>query len=146
MSATCVRNTSCVTETQWERLYRLIQRRRKILGFTLEGIQAIGGPSPRWIQKLKSMEGVPSDRMRRPMRNLDSALNWPQDTAWGLVTDDRSSWSDVILQDEEESLMERVDEAEQFAFVVAARLRAVPEGARRDELMRRILEVLDVHA
>lgn len=146
MSATCVRNTSCVTETQWERLYRLIQRRRKILGFTLEGIQAIGGPSPRWIQKLKSMEGEPTDRMRRPMRNLDKAMNWPQDTAWGLVTDDRSSWSDVILQDEEESLMDRVDEAEQFAFVVAARLRAVPEGARRDELMRRILEVLDVHA
>ena len=146
MSATCVRNTSCVTETQWERLYRLIQRRRKILGFTLEGIQAIGGPSPRWIQKLKSMEGEPSDRMRRPMRNLDSALNWPQDTAWGLVTDDRSSWSDVILQDEEESLMDRVDEAEQFAFVIAARLRAVPEGARRDELMRRILAVLDIHS
>jgi len=144
MTPTCVRDTSCVIETQWERLYRLIQHRRKILGLTLDGIQAVGGPSPRWVQKLRAMEGEPTERMRSPMRRLDKALRWPEDTTWNLVALDRSAWADIVLEDEEAQLMDRVDEADEFAFVVAARLRAIPAGNRRDEIMRRILDLLDV--
>ena len=144
MSPSAVRDTPVVIETQWERLHRLIEKRRKALGFTLDGLQAIGAPSPKWVQNLRRMEGPPSDRMRRPMRNLDKALNWPQDTTWGLVMDDRSAWSEELLEDEELSLMEEVDEVDQFVLVAAARLRAIPAGAERDEAMRRVLDVLGV--
>jgi len=144
MTLTGVRDTLRVTETQWERLYRLVERRRKVLGLTLDGLQAIGGPSPRWVQKLRGLSGEPTDRMRRPMRNLDAALGWRQDTTWDLVAHDRSAWSEVVLQDEEEQLMEQVDEADEFVLVVASRLRALPAGPVRDEAMRRILDALDV--
>lgn len=144
MSLIGLRDTSCVTETQWERLYRLVEQRRKILGLTLDGIQATGGPSPRWVQKLRTMTGEPTDRMRRPMRNLDAALHWPPDTTWGLVAHDRSRWADTLLDDEEGSLMEEVDEADEFALVVAVRLRAIPAGPERDEVMRKILAALGV--
>lgn len=78
------------------------------------------------------------------MRRLDMALNWPQDTAWGLVALDRSDWSEAVLEDEETGLMDRVDEADQFGYVVTTRLRAIPEGAERDAVMRQILAVLGV--
>ena len=133
-----------MTETQWERLHRLIARRRKILGYTLDGLQAVGGPSPKWVNNLKTTEGAPTDRMRTPMRKLDAALQWPQDTAWGLVTHDRSAWSEAVLRDEEESLMEQVDEVDHFLMVAGARLRAIPAGVRRDETMRAMLEVLGI--
>lgn len=144
MSQTCVRDTSCVTESQWERLYRLIQQRRKILGLTLDGLQAVGGPSPKWVQNVQRQEGEPSDRMRRPMRKLDLALRWPVDTSWNLVSYDRSSWDEILLTDEEEQLMEQVDEADEFAYVVAARVRAIPAGEERDAVMRQVLAVLGV--
>lgn len=144
MGLSGLRDTSCVTETQWERLYRLVEQRRKILGLTLDGVQAVGGPSPRWVQKLRTMSGAPTDRMRRPMRNLDAALHWPQDTTWGLVAHDRSQWAEALLEDEEGSLMEETDEADEFALVVAVRLRAIPAGPERDRVMRQILEALGV--
>ena len=137
-------DTCLVTETQWERLHRLIEHRRKILGLTLAGIQTIGGPSPRWVQKLRGMEGHPTDRMRRPMRDIDRVLRWPVDTTWGLVDHDRSDWEPAILEDEERQLLETVDEADEIAFVIAARLRGIPAGPERDDVMRRLLEVLDI--
>jgi len=144
MSALLVGDTLAVTETQWERLHRLIEHRRKILGLTLSGIQTIGGPSPRWVQKLRGMEGRPTDRMRRPMRDLDRVLRWPQDTTWSLVDADRSAWAQELVDDEERELLEAVDEADEIAYVIAARLRAIPAGPERDDVMRRLLAVLDI--
>ena len=144
MSTLAVRDTRLVTETQWERLYRIVEERRRLVGLTLAGIQAVGGPSPKWVQNLRTMQGGPTNRMRAPMAKLDSALHWPAGTTWGLVADDRSNWSDIVLQDEEAQLLEVVDEVDQFALVVAVRLRAIPEGSERDEAMRRVLDVLDV--
>jgi hypothetical protein len=144
MTTALMRENPSVTETPWERLYRIVERRRSLLGLTLKGVQAVGGPSPAWVQKLKTMEGEPTDRMRRPMRMLDAALRWRPDTSWNLVAHDRSGWSNEILGDEEESLLARVDEADEFAFVVAARLRAYEEGPERDEAMRRVLAALGI--
>jgi hypothetical protein len=145
MTAILVGDTSAVTETQWERLHRLIERRRKILGLTLAGIQTIGGPSPRWVQKLSTMEGLPTDRMRTPMRKLDRVLRWPEDTTWNLVNLDRSTWLPEVLEDEEHDLLESVDEADEIAYVIAARVRAIPAGRERDEVMRQLLEVLGIY-
>lgn len=136
------RNTSRMTDAKWDRLHHLIERRRKILGLTLEGIQVAGGPSPRWVQKLRGMEGEPSSRMRKPMRRLDAALVWPEDTTWNLVAQDRTGWSDILLLDEEEQLMEQVDEPAEFGLAVTMRLRAIPAGEERDEIMRAIAAVL----
>jgi hypothetical protein len=144
MSTALLRENPRVTETQWERLYRIVERRRSLLGLTLKGLQAVGGPSPAWVQKLKTMEGEPTDRMRRPMRMLDAALRWRPDTSWELVALDRSGWSRELLGDEEESLLERVDEADEFALVVAARIRSFPEGRERDDAMRRVLAALGI--
>ena len=144
MTALALRDTSRVTETQWERLHRLVERRRKILGLTQEGLQIVGGPSPKWVQDLRRGEGLPTDRRRRPMRDLDRVLHWPLDTSWGLVNDDRSSWSDAILRDEEEQLMEMVDEVDQLLLVIGERLRGFPEGYERDAAMRAVLRALDV--
>lgn len=137
-----IRDTSRMTDAKWERLHHLIERRRKILGLTLEGIQVAGGPSPRWVQKLRGMEGEPTSRMRNPMRRLDAALIWPEDTAWGLVAQDRSAWSEPVLRDEEEQLMELVDEPAEFGLAVTMRLRAIPAGEERDAVMRQVLAVL----
>jgi hypothetical protein len=82
--------------------------------------------------------------MRRSMDDLDKALQWPDGTSWSLVSEDRSQWSREILEDEERGLLERRDEADHFAFVVAARLRAIPAGVERDDVMRRILAALGI--
>lgn len=52
---------------------------------TLADIQAAGGPSPKWVQNLRRLEGPPTDRMRTPMRRLDAALGWSTGTAWRLA-------------------------------------------------------------
>ena len=144
MTTTVARDTSCVIETQWERLFRLVERRRKVVGLTQAGIQVAGGPSDRTIQKLRKREGLPTDRERTTLRKLDAALHWPAGTSYGLVAEDRSSWSEALLTDEEEQLMEHVDEADELAYVVATRLRAIPRGPERDAAMRRVLAALDV--
>lgn len=143
MGALADRHTWAVTETPWERLYRLVEQRRVILELTLAGIQTVGGPSPKWVQKLRYTEGEPTPRMRASLLDLDRALQWPDGTSWSLVAEDRSDWSEAVLQDEEAGLLERQDESSHFGYVVAARLRALPV-AERDAMMRAILDLLDV--
>lgn len=146
MGAVIDRHTWPVTdtrETPWTRLYRLVEARRVALDLTQAGIQAVGGPSPAYLRKLPNFTGPPTPRMRASLLDLDRALEWPDGTCWSLVNDDRSTWSNDLLQDEEASLLERQDEASHFGYVVAARLRAIPV-AERDDVMRAILALLDV--
>lgn len=136
---------SVMNETQWQRLYRLIEVRRDRLDLTQAGIQALGGPSPATLRKLPHLTGPPTPRMRPTLSDLDRALRWDVGTSWGLVEHDRSEWSDAVLLDEEESLIDLgPDEADNFAYVVAARIRAIPEGKERDDAMRRVLAALEV--
>jgi len=146
MTITKVRHTLAVTdETQWERLHRIVERRRKeVLGLTQEGLHLAGAPTPRTLQDLRVREGEPTHRMRLPLRKLDAALGWREGTSWSLVADDRSEWSEALLLDEEESLMEATDEAAELAKTVELRLRAIPAGEERDAAMRRVLAALEV--
>lgn len=146
MTITKVRHTLAVTdETQWERLHRIVERRRKeVLGLTQEGLHLAGAPTPRTLQDMRLREGEPTHRMRLPLRKLDAALGWPEGTSWGLVAEDRSEWSEVVLLDEEEQLLELTDEADQFAKIIELRIRAIPAGEERDAAMRRVLAALDV--
>lgn len=143
MAMTLSRDTSTVNETPWERLRRLIDLRRTRLDLTLAGVNAVGGPSPKWVHKLTTLEGPPTPRMAASLHDLDRALQWPDGTSWSLVADDRSAWSDELLADEEESLLEIKDDADHFAYVVAARLRALPRD-ERDRAMVEILAVLGI--
>lgn len=146
MSTMCARDTVRVNETAWERLYRLVELRRAQLDLTLSGLQVVGGPSPKWVQKLRNLSGPPTPRMRASMLDLDRALQWEPGTSWGLIEHDRSEWSEAILRDEEEQLVHAgPDEADNFGFIVATRLRAIPAGPERDRRMRLILEILEVH-
>lgn len=133
-----------MTETPWERLRRLIDLRRTRLDLTLAGLNAVGGPTPKWVNNLKSLTGPPTPRMRASLHDLDRALQWPDGTSWSLVADDRSSWNETVLKDEESSLVETRDEADNFAWLVAARLRAIPE-ADRYRVMSEILTILDIN-
>ena len=144
MSTPAPVDTESVTETQWERLRRLIDLRRDRLDLTLAGIHAVGGPSPKWVHKLPYQSGPPSERMRASLSDLDRALRWDVGTSWGLVDHDRSAWNEAVLQDEEASLVDLgPDEADDFAFVIAARIRALP-AEERDDAMRRVLAALGV--
>ena len=146
MVDTKVRDTLAVThETQWERLHRIVERRRKeVLGISQEALHLAGAPTPRTLQDLRTREGEPTLRMRLPLRKLDAALGWPEGTSWGLVAEDRSEWSEVVLLDEEEQLMETVDDAAELAKTVELRLRAYPAGEERDAAMRRVLAALEI--
>jgi len=146
MVDTKVRDTLAVThETQWERLHRIVERRRKeVLGLTQEGLHLAGAPTPRTLQDLRVREGEPTHRMRLPLRKLDAALGWPEGTSWGLVAEDRSEWSEAVLLDEEEQLMETTDDPARLAKTVELRLRAFPAGEERDAAMRRVLAALEV--
>ena len=94
-----------MTETTWQRLWRIAEARREYLGITRAGLQAAGGPSSEWIRKLQAGSGKPSVRHARPLRALDKALGWPEDTARSLLTDDRSQWSADVLASEEHDLV-----------------------------------------
>lgn len=143
MSALATRqNLAVITETSWQRLHRIVEARRVRLGLTQAGIQVVGGPSRAWLTGLPHLTGEPSTRHVAALTKLDAALQWPDGTSWSLVTKDRSDWSDDLLEDEERELVDEThDEADNFAFVIAARLRAMPEDERR-EAMRRILDLL----
>ena len=83
--------------------------------------------------------------MRASLSDLDRAMRWDVGTSWGLVEHDRSAWNEAVLLDEEASLVDfGPDDADNFAYVVAARIRALPEGQVRDDAMRRVLAVLEV--
>ena len=143
MTTTLARDTSTVRETPWERLRRLIDARRMRLDLTLAGVNAVGGPSPKWVHKLTTLEGAPTPRMAASLHDLDRALQWPEGTSWSLVADDRSTWSQELLDDEEVSLLEVKDDSDHFAYVVATRLRAMPREDR-DRAMLEILAVLGI--
>lgn len=149
MTTDTLRHTFAVTqqkrETQWERLFRLVERRRKdVLGLTQEGLHVAGAPTPRTVQDLRTRTGEPTHRMRTPLRKLDIALGWPEGTCWGLVADDRSSWSEDVLLDEEEALMDLTDDADQLGKIVVLRVRAIPAGPKRDAAMQRVLSALEI--
>ena len=145
MTRANLRHTFAVTETQWERLHRIVERRRRdVLGLTQEGLHLAGAPTPRTVQDLRTREGEPTHRMRTPLRKLDAALGWPEGTSWGLVAEDRSGWSEALLIDEEESLMDLTDEASEFAKIAEFRVRAIPAGPKRDAAMRAALAALEV--
>lgn len=134
-----------MTDQPWARLYRIVEERRRRLDLTQAGIQAVGGPSPAWLRKLPHLTGEPTARMAASMADLDRALQWPPGTSWSLVNDDRSDWSEAMLESEEHDLVEPAPDAvDHFAFVIAFRLRAIPEGPEREDAMRRVLAVLDV--
>jgi hypothetical protein len=144
MWTTKLRHHEVVIETSWKRLHRIAEARRIRLGLTQAGVRAVGGPSPAWINKLARESGPPSQRHAASLKDLDLALQWPEGTAWGLLTDDRSGWDESLLMDEEHQLVEEThDEADTFGFLVATRLRAIPKE-RRDEVMRAILHDLDM--
>ena len=143
MSTLLAVDTSTVIETPWERLRRLIDARRTRLDLTLAGINAVGGPSPKWVHNLTTLEGPPTPRMAASLHDLDRALQWPEGTSWSLVADDRSTWSQELLDDEEASLLEVKDDSDHFAYVVATRLRAMPREDR-DRAMLEILALLGI--
>lgn len=140
-------HTCAVIETQWERLYRIVELRRTALDLTLASLQAEGGPSPKWVQKLRTTTGQPTPRMRSSMQSLDRALQWPLGTSWSLVGDDRSAWSDDMLLDEEHALLDvreveprpaTVRKMTDMSKAFAAQLRAerAATGLTQDELAR----------
>jgi len=148
MTRTVGRHTHAVNETQWDRLRRLVEERRNVLGLTLTSIQAQGGPSPRWVQNLHGMTGTPTPRMRASMLDLDRALQWKDGTSWSLVADDRSGWSDDLLRDEERALLDpakveapapnaRKRTPEDSAFAAQVRAERGAAGFSQDELARR---------
>ncbi len=77
--------TAAGEETPWQRLHRLIEKRRRIQSLTQGDIYAAGGPSPRWIQDIRTRTGVPTPRMRRSLTRIDEALGWRKSTAWRIA-------------------------------------------------------------
>lgn len=143
MSTDVVCHDWAVTENQWHRLHRLVEARRTVLDITLAALQAQGGPSPKWVQNLLAQEGEPTPRQRRGLAALDRVMHWPVGTSWGLVADDRSTWSADVLEDEEHQLVhEQLDDVDAFTFQLNFRLRAYPED-ERDRIMRAILALVD---
>lgn len=136
-------DVTVTTENPWVRLHRIAEARRHHLHLTQTGVQNIGGPSPAWINKLTREEGAPSVRHAPHLRRLDAALRWPEGTALSLVRDDRSGWSEDVLADEEQSLIEAHDVVDEFLLIVGNRLRSLPEGQRKGR-MSAILDALAI--
>lgn len=123
------------TENAWSRLHRIVKARAKHLGLTMTAVQAVGGPSPAWIHKLPHETGQPSTRHTKSLRDLDRAMRWREGTSWGLLADDRSSWTDEVLRDEEVSLISAADRISNAAWLWEQRLRSMPEELA-DEIIR----------
>jgi hypothetical protein len=75
------------------------------LGLTQTDLEKVGGPSHGWVRRLKAGSGKPSTRHARSLRQLSIALGWDENTAWSLLTDDRSQWSPEVLESEEHDLV-----------------------------------------
>lgn len=110
----------------------------KKIGVTQPRLRGAGGPSISWFTKLPTYSGrVPSQRQREHLDMLDTALQWPPGTSWGLLTGDRSDWPDYLLTDEEDSLVTHRERYSTFAFMVERHLSTLePEDA--EVFMRRI--------
>lgn len=89
----------------WQRLSDLVYARMDHLGLTQTDLEKAGGPSSAWVRKLKGGKGKPSTRHARSLRQLSTALGWDEGTAWSLLTDDRSQWSQAVLDSEEHDLV-----------------------------------------
>jgi hypothetical protein len=139
----CVRNDEPVTsnETVWQRLHRIAEARRKHLRLTQPGVRAAGGPSIAWQAKLPYKTEEPSPRHVEALDNLDKALRWRAGTSWRLLTEDRSGWSEDVLLDEEESLVNEPDRVALMAFMVEQRLNAVDE-VERERLIKAVARTL----
>jgi len=114
-------------ETPWLRLRRLVDERRHVIGMTLAQIQAAGGPSPKWVNKLTGLSGEPTPRMRRSMLALDGAMGWEPDSSWRIASGELT----------EPALAP--DPVGEFAQVLARHIRKLPP----DDQRRAIREVLD---
>ena len=125
-----------MSETTWQRLYRLVEARREHLGITRNGLKALGGPSSEWVRKLQHEQGRPSTKQAASLRALDTALNWPLGTSWGLLVDDRTGWSADILEDEEAQLVYSDDQD-------APRLQRPGKPATVVEAIRRLFDAGD---
>ena len=117
-------------ESPWERLQRIAKARLRHLGIKQQKLPERGGPSLSWLMKLNENEGPPSGRHTDYLSRLDRALEWPAGTSWSMVNDDRSDWSDDILEDEENSLVFRRSEVDAFLFMVGLTLRGMPDDER----------------
>jgi hypothetical protein len=139
----CVRNDEPVTSNEpvWQRLHRIAEARRKHLRLTQQGVAAAGGPSVAWLTKLPYKTEEPSARHVQKLDSLDRALRWRPGTSWGLVTEDRSSWSADVLADEEDSLVTEQDRAALVAFMVEQRLKAV-DDLERERLIKALARTL----
>src|SRR5687768_7517791 len=94
-------------ETNWHRLWRVVEDRCKRFGITKSQLAVRGGPSAEWIRGLRDAEGKPSARRAAAMGKLDKGLGWPEGTAWHVLTRDRSGWSAEQLAEEEAELVNR---------------------------------------
>jgi hypothetical protein len=126
-----------VLETNWQRLHRIAEARRKKIGLTQSGLKALGGPSKAWVNSLPHMEGEPSTRHATPMARLDAVLRWPEGTSWDLASRDRSHDDPALLEDEERALIDHKDKITVFMYLVERRMRALPE----DELRPAMLDI-----
>lgn len=94
-----------MSETSWQRLARLIKARAEHLGITQSEIEARGGPSTAWVRKLRALSGPPSGRQGKMLRKVSTELGWPESTAWSLVAQDRTDWSEDMLAAEDHDLI-----------------------------------------
>ena len=94
-----------MSETSWQRLARLIKARAEHLGITQSEIEARGGPSTAWVRKLRALSGPPSGRQGKMLRKVSTELGWPESTAWSLVAEDRTDWSEDMLASEDHDLI-----------------------------------------
>ena len=125
----------CVHETNWQRLHRIAEARRRRIGLTQSGLKELGGPSKAWVNSLPHMEGAPSTRHATPLARLDAVLRWPDGTSWDLASRDRSEDDAVLLADEERELIEHKDKISVFVYLVDRRLRALPESEVRPAML-----------
>ena len=101
-------------EAPWQRLHRHIETHRRDQGMTLADVDAAGGPSPRWVQAIRTRIGEPTHRMRLPLRQIDKALGWPDSTAWRIAS----------------GQLDEPDPVDALAVAVSQRWRALPPDER----------------
>ncbi len=143
-----------MTESSWQRLYRLTEERRSEKGLTRNNLRSLGGPSSETMRKLATRTDPPSLRQREALDSIDRVLGWPAGTSWRIargVTDDEMTAD--YLADEDDRLVHMADEADEgdeivalpvheqlirdFGTSVTRRLRTLPED-EAEALMTRL--------